>query len=418
MAGLQSDHDLDSVAASRQELLRRNRELAQARDELSRNKQLVQQWHSRYLEMNARLKEVQGELTKLKGGGESAEPSGSQKLEGYSDYLAASLVDANEKLATESKLRRVMMSSLAEANEKLATESKLRQELSASLAEANEKLATESKVRQGLSASLANANEKLATESNMWQDLSASLADANEKLAIESKMRQEMETAAKQVAKQVEELRAQKCAAATEASKTSSEKLVAEVERLRGLLTAERSLRAAAEVQAKKSLADREGLTRQLQRTTGELKQKLAAAAVAAASAASKTRQPSVAEEQLEKLQARARILNVENVALRANAANHRQRIAEMTEGQAMAAEELRSRKLEALAAAQEATKRGALVEETRRARRLEMDTIIKKMDSLSQSSRANNLQIITKVAKPEAPRGSELLRFARVGGC
>jgi len=383
MAGFSSDHDLDSIETSRKELLRRNRELAQVRDELSRNKQLVQQWHSRYLEANARVKEAEGELTKLQGEGESAELSLSSNLSAASDYLAASLVAANEKLATESNMRQELADSLAEAHDKLATELKLRQELAASLAEANEELAKESKMRQELETKLSKAFQREA--------------------------------------KRVEELQARKSAAANESSKTSSVKLAAEVERLRGLLTTERSLRAAAEVQAKKSAADRETLTRQLQRTNGELQVQQAratAAASAAATAVSKSWQPSEVEETLEKLQARARILSVENKALRVNAGSHRQHIAEMSEGQAMAAEEIRCRKLQAMAAAQEASKRGALVEETRRARQLEMNTIIKKMDSLSQSSRANNLQIITKGAKSAAHRGSEVLRFPRAGGC
>lgn len=383
MAGFSSDHDLDSIETSRKELLRRNRELAQVRDELSRNKQLVQQWHSRYLQANARVKEAEGELTKLQGEGESAEPSLSSDLAAASDYLAASLVAANENLATESNMRQELADSLAEAHDKLATELKIRQEMAA------------------------------------W------LTEANDELAKESKMRQELETkhskAFQREAKRVEELQARKSAAVNDSSKTSSVKLAAEVERLRGLLTTERSLRAAAEVQAKKSAADRETLTRQLQRTNGELQEQQAratAAASAAATAVSKSWQPSEVEEMLEKLQARARILSVENKALRVNAGYHRQHIAEMSEGQAMAAEEIRSRKLEAMAAAQEASKRGALVEETRRARQFEMNTIIKKMDSLSQSSRANNLQIITKGAKSAVHRGSEVLRFVRAGGC
>eukprot|EP00930_Biecheleria_cincta_P018154 TRINITY_DN14234_c0_g1_i1.p1 TRINITY_DN14234_c0_g1~~TRINITY_DN14234_c0_g1_i1.p1 ORF type:complete len:399 (-),score=109.66 TRINITY_DN14234_c0_g1_i1:373-1527(-) len=383
LAASHSDHDLDSVETSRKELLRSNRELAQARDELSRNKQLVQQWHSRYLEANARLKETHGALAKLQGEDESAEPSRSSQLAGSSDYLAASLVAANEKLATESKLRQELVASLAEANDKLAAESKMRQELAAALAQANDELATESKMRREL-------------ETKLSKSLQAE-------------------------AKRAEELQARKCAAATESSKTNCEKLVSEVGRLRGLLTAERSLRAAAEVQAKKSTVDQETLTRQLQRTNGELQAQQAravAAANAAATAASKIGQLSEAEDRLEKLQARSRILSVENKALRVNAGNHRQRIAEMAEGQAMAAEEVRGRKLEAMAAAQEASKRGALVEETRRARKLEMDTIIKKMNSLSQSCRANDLQIVSKGAKTAAHRGSEVLRIARAGGC
>lgn len=383
MAGFSSDHDLDSIETSRKELLRRNRELAQVRDELSRNKQLVQQWHSRYLQANARVKEAEGELTKLQGEGESAEPSLSSDLAAASDYLAASLVAANENLATESNMRQELADSLAEAHDKLATELKIRQEMAAWLTEANDELAKESKMRQELETKLSKAFQREA--------------------------------------KRVEELQARKSAAVNDSSKTSSVKLAAEVERLRGLLTTERSLRAAAEVQAKKSAADRETLTRQLQRTNGELQEQQAratAAASAAATAVSKSWQPSEVEEMLEKLQARARILSVENKALRVNAGYHRQHIAEMSEGQAMAAEEIRSRKLEAMAAAQEASKRGALVEETRRARQFEMNTIIKKMDSLSQSSRANNLQIITKGAKSAVHRGSEVLRFVRAGGC
>jgi len=181
-----------------------------------------------------------------------------------------------------------------------------------------------------------------------------------------------------------------------------SESMLAEVNRLKAMLAEERCARAALEAQARSAMVERDGFARQVKRLSEELKQRKAAALAAATAASahlSRSKEPSGAEEQLEKLQARARILLAENTALRSDASNHRHRIREMQESQAMAAEELWSQRVQVMEAETRACEEEKkvsqvkfLLEETRRARQTEIASMVKK---LSKSEDAKTMPAV-----------------------
>lgn len=194
------------------------------------------------------------------------------------------------------------------------------------------------------------------------------------------------------------ELTSKACSPGAEASSSMppspqgspNESMLAEVNRLKAMLAEERCARAALEAQARSAMVERDGHARQVKRLSEELKQRKAAALAAATAASahlSRSKEPSGVEDQLEKLQARARILLAENTALRSEASNHRHRIREMQESQAMAAEELWSRRVQAMDAETRACEEEKkvsqvkfLLEETRRARQTEIASMVKKL--------------------------------------
>jgi len=232
--------------------------------------------------------------------------------------------------------------------------------------------------------------------------LSAKLAHTEARLAEEVRERRKAEAAYAAATATVAKEEAANLPAMTA--------LQAEVQRMHLLLTAERAARSDSEAEITSSVVERDGLTRQVKRLVEELRFRKAAAsaaASAAAAAASRSRLPSEAEQLLVKLQARARILQTENAALRSEAGSQRARLREVFETQAMAAEETRAQKVQAARARGEAAMLRLQIEETRRLRTLEMQTLVHK------PCRAEEVQC----KKPLNTSNGLTLRFSRVGG-
>eukprot|EP00440_Ansanella_granifera_P001237 gb/GFBE01001333.1/.p1 GENE.gb/GFBE01001333.1/~~gb/GFBE01001333.1/.p1 ORF type:complete len:400 (+),score=101.86 gb/GFBE01001333.1/:1-1200(+) len=348
------DGCLHSAESIERELLRSNRELAQVRDQLCQKENLVQEWHNRYLESTSRLKEAQGELSKAQAQLTELDES---RCSPSSCSLAADELEA--RLQEEIQARQ-------DAEARLLQEIQAREDAEAGL------LAMVQARQVAEAEQLAEMQARQAAEDSLQAETQARHV-VEAKLDEESQARRQLEVAVLQAREEAEA-----------AVGSSYAALPAEVDRLKSLLTSERSARVAAEAHAKTTAAERETLAKQVRRITEELRQRkaaAAAAATAAAAAAWRSSQPCCEiEAQLEKLQARARILQVENTAMRADASGHRRRLQEAREAQTMAAEEIRSRSAEAARARAEAAKFKLLLEETRRARQVEMTSFVKKM--------------------------------------
>eukprot|EP00933_Yihiella_yeosuensis_P017230 TRINITY_DN14452_c1_g3_i1.p1 TRINITY_DN14452_c1_g3~~TRINITY_DN14452_c1_g3_i1.p1 ORF type:complete len:282 (-),score=64.82 TRINITY_DN14452_c1_g3_i1:168-1013(-) len=172
-----------------------------------------------------------------------------------------------------------------------------------------------------------------------------------------------------------------------------------DIERLQFKLVTERSSRVAAEAHLKESTATCDALEKQVLQLSEELKQ---ARSEIAASADAKRKERVTDNEAVAKLQARCRILQAENTALRSEAGSKRCRSQEIAEGAAMAAEEVRTWKAQA-------SKLKLQLEECRRARAIEMDALVKQMSVMHGKS--------SQTAPHKVPQGGIHRVQIRAGG-
>jgi len=161
-----------------------------------------------------------------------------------------------------------------------------------------------------------------------------------------------------------------------------------ELQKLRANLASEKKARAAAEALAKSVAAEpraprlgteensRKARKPQLVDTAGT------PAIHKAPVKATSTATCPVPREDLERLEVRSRILQAENAAMRMEAFQQRARLREQQELHHMAAEEMRTRQLEAQRIARDLEKTKVLLEESQRARQAELSAMVKNMCS------------------------------------